>query len=108
MKLRDLLALVLVLGAIGFVPDTALATRISLDLGGKLIKTCKAGGGVSWPKGGTSSTSGCMNADGSGVVCGGKDAQYKNNCDTFRVRSSTLGHLVGRGGSARLRSARHR
>jgi hypothetical protein len=101
MKLRDLLALVLVLGAIGFVPDTALATRISPGLGKNMINTCKAGGGVSWVPGQTGFTTGCMNADGSGVVCGGKDSKYKDNCDTFRVRSRDVRAIRTRVGSAK-------
>ncbi|MFM9915843.1 MAG: hypothetical protein ACKVOX_08550 [Rhizobacter sp.] len=44
---------------------------------------CMESGGVSFPKTGPDSTYGCMNKDGSGIVCGGKTKQDKQTCDTF-------------------------
>lgn len=45
--------------------------------------SCKASGGVYFPKTGRHSTYGCINRDGSGIVCGGKSAKHKRTCDTF-------------------------
>ena len=44
---------------------------------------CGAGGGVYFPKTGPHSTYGCINDDGSGIVCGGKTEKDKKTCDTF-------------------------
>ena len=44
---------------------------------------CKASGGVYFPKTGRHSTYGCINRDGSGIVCGGRLAKHKRTCDTF-------------------------
>jgi hypothetical protein len=102
MKLRDPLALMLVVGMIGFMADTTLAATVSLGQGKGMIKTCAAGGGTSWTRGGKGgATSGCMNADGSGVVCGGQTPKQKNSCDTFRVRSRDVGPIGARLGSKR-------
>lgn len=44
---------------------------------------CNESGGVSFPKTGPNSTYGCINGDGSGIVCGGITAKDKRTCDTF-------------------------
>jgi hypothetical protein len=104
MKLRNPLALIVVIGAIGFMADTTWAATISLSQGKGKIADCKAGGGTSWVPGKTGHTSGCMNADGSGVVCGGVTSAQKNSCSTFRVRSQDVGGIrVRLGGSAKAR-----
>src|ERR1700719_2096519 len=87
LKLRDPLAVILALGAIGFFADTAMALTISLQQGKNIIGQCT---GTTWVPGKTGHTSGCIMSDGSGVVCGGVTAAQKNTCDTFRVRSSNL------------------
>jgi hypothetical protein len=51
--------------------------------GPKAVKGLCANGGAFWPQGGTTSTYGCMRADGSGIVCGGVTAEQQNSCDTF-------------------------
>ena len=47
------------------------------------MSSCKGTGGVTFPKTGANSTYGCMNGDGSGIVCGGVKASDKKTCDTF-------------------------
>lgn len=44
---------------------------------------CTESGGVHFPKTGPNSTYGCINSDGSGIVCGGVTAKDKRTCDTF-------------------------
>ena len=44
---------------------------------------CNESGGVFFPKTGPNSTFGCINEDGSGIVCGGITAKNKRTCDTF-------------------------
>jgi hypothetical protein len=44
---------------------------------------CGASGGVFFPKTGANSTYGCINKDGSGIVCGGVTAKDKKTCETF-------------------------
>jgi hypothetical protein len=44
---------------------------------------CGESGGVHFPKTGPNSTYGCINEDGSGIVCGGVTAKDKRTCDTF-------------------------
>lgn len=44
---------------------------------------CNESGGVYFPKKGPNSTYGCINRDGSGIVCGGITAKDKRTCDTF-------------------------
>ena len=103
MKIRDPLAAIIAIGAICFMADVAEAERISLGAGQKAIGACKSGGGTSWVPGKTGHTSGCLNLDGTCVVCGGVGAKYKNSCDTFRVRGRDVGPLGGRLGSGSLR-----
>jgi hypothetical protein len=95
LKLSDTLAVILAVAAIVLFADTASAETISAAKGAKMIENCK---GVTWARG-EGVTMGCMNSDGSGVVCGGVTAKQQKTCDTFRVRSSSLGSMVGRGGS---------
>jgi hypothetical protein len=98
LKLRDLQAVILAFGAIGFFADTASAKTISLQQGKSIISQCT---GVTWGQGPTTHTFGCVMSDGSGVVCGGVTAAQKKTCDTFRVSSSNLRSIAARGGSAR-------
>src|SRR5262245_60312649 len=90
----------LVVGAIGFTVDAALAKEITLAQGKSIMNSCAAGGGTSWTPGSTGHTSGCMNKDGSGVVCGGFTKQQQKTCSTFRVQSRDVGAIGARLGSA--------
>src|ERR1700743_1007179 len=61
----------------------ATAERISLQSQSSVKSGCSGSGDAYWPKGGSTSTYGCMKADGSGIVCGGKGKTYANSCDTW-------------------------
>lgn len=41
--------------------------------------------GTFWTQGSTGHTYGCLNEDGSGIVCGGVTPAQKKTCDTFRT-----------------------
>lgn len=41
--------------------------------------------GTFWTQGKTGHTYGCLNDDGSGIVCSGVTAAQKKTCDTFRT-----------------------
>ena len=47
----------------------------------RVRSTCQ--GGTFWGPGPTTSTWGCMRADGTGIVCGGQTQSEKSSCDTF-------------------------
>jgi hypothetical protein len=97
-KLQSYLNIILTVGAISFMADAASAKTVSLAQGQKIIDSCN---GASWSAGGTTATSGCMNKDGHGVVCGGKDPKYQNNCSTFRVVGGDSRPIAGRLGAAK-------
>jgi hypothetical protein len=95
MKVKSSLAIIITVGAISTTTNV-LAKTVSLAQGQKIINSCN---GASWSAGGTTATSGCMNKDGHGVVCGGKDPKYQNNCSTFRVVGSDTRPIAGRLGT---------
>ncbi len=79
MNVRATLTAILTLAAVGFTADSAMAERVKLQT----QKQVKAGcGGVYFPPSGAG-VYGCMNNDGSGIVCGGVTQAQKNSCDTF-------------------------
>jgi hypothetical protein len=92
------LATILAVGTIAVVADTALAKTISLAEGHKIINSCD---GAKWSAGDTTATSGCMNKNGHGVVCGGKDPKYQNNCSTFRLVRHDIRRVAGHLGAAK-------
>ena len=71
--------------AIGFIADLGMAKTIPLKSQEDVKKSCKDSGGVTFPKTGPTSTYGCINKDGSGIVCGGVTAKERKTCDTFMV-----------------------
>ncbi len=83
MKKKVLLSSLLMLATLG---SSALAKKISITghSQDKVQKMC-GNTGVFWPEGGTTATYGCMNKDGSGIVCGGVTPKDKKTCDTFRT-----------------------
>lgn len=72
---------------IALFADSAAAKRISIrgNSTTQVKSRCGGSGGVYFPKTGRNSTYGCMNDDGSGIVCGGKTQKDKKTCDTFRM-----------------------
>ena len=85
MNVRATLAAILPFVAIGFIADSAMAKTIPVKSQQEVKKSCKDSGGVNFPKTGANSTYGCINKDGSGIVCGGVTAKDKKTCDTFMV-----------------------
>lgn len=83
MNVRVTLAPILALAGIFAIADSALAKRIPAQSTGKVKSDCAASGGVNFPKKGANGTYGCMNSDGSGIVCGGVTKTQKKTCDTF-------------------------
>ena len=77
---KVLLTFLLMLTTLG---ASALAEKISIKghTQDKVMGKCD---GVSWPKTGKDTTYGCLNDDGSGIVCGGVTADDKKTCDTWR------------------------
>ena len=79
MKVKAVLTGLLVLTALG---GSGIAERISIK-GHNPDQVAGHCNGTTWPKTGANSTYGCMNEDGSGIVCGGVSASDKKTCDTF-------------------------
>jgi hypothetical protein len=75
----------LVLAAICLMGDSALATRVSVK-GHNQSQVKSSCGGIFLPKNRPDGTYGCVNNDGSGIICGGKTKAQQRTCDTFRVR----------------------
>ena len=86
MNIRTIFAAILLVGAVGIGGD-AMAKRIQANSkeSGKAFTDCFNNGGVSWPQTATNPTFGCVDKDGGGLVCGGKTAEEKKTCDTFRT-----------------------
>jgi hypothetical protein len=85
MKATVLLAVILSFVTTGLGSDLALAKTIPAKSPKDVKASCKESGGVSFPKTGPNSTYGCINKDGSGIVCGGVSPKDKKTCDTFRT-----------------------
>src|SRR5688572_17686787 len=83
MNVRTPFAVILSFVAMGLWADSALAKTIPVKSQKDVKKSCQDSGGVSFPKTGANSTYGCINKDGSGIVCGGVTAKDKKTCDTF-------------------------
>ncbi len=68
--------------AITFVGNSAIAKEVPIaGHGKKQVKdSCQ---GAYWPTSG-GGTYGCVNPDGSGIICGGVTAHDKKTCGTFR------------------------
>jgi hypothetical protein len=85
MKISASFTVILCFVAMGLWSDSALAKTISVKSPKEVKAACKESGGVSFPKTGPNSTYGCINKDGSGIVCGGVSSKDKKTCDTFRT-----------------------
>jgi len=95
MKVRPALSRTLALAAICFIADSAMAKRIPIKGHSQqdVQSTC---GGIYLPKNRPNGTYGCVNDDGSGIICGGVKPKHQRTCDTFRVRSGDQGPLAER------------
>lgn len=68
---------------VGLYFGSAMAEQIPAPKPDIVEGKCGNSGGVFFPKTGPNSTYGCINDDGSGMVCGGKTPKDKQTCDTF-------------------------
>ncbi len=84
MRVRSALTVILVLPLAAFAAESAMAETVPLQSRDKVQGKCGTSGGTYWTEGKTGKTYGCMNPDGSGIVCGGVTKDQKNSCDTFR------------------------
>ena len=82
MKLTATITLTLALTAAGFA-SPAFAKTVPIQGKDKVEGRCGQSGGVYFPPSKTNSTYGCMNGDGSGIVCSGVTQAQKKTCDTF-------------------------
>lgn len=84
---------------------TIMAAGVSLSATSAMAKTVSINGhdaafvkarcgGVFWPTGPDTATYGCMNKDGSGVVCGGVTDEQKKTCSTFFVARASGWRLL--------------
>lgn len=69
--------------------------RVSIS-GHSQSQVKKSCSGVYWPGSGKGNTYGCLNDDGSGIVCGGMTKAQQSSCDTFDAppRSSSYGRQI--------------
>ena len=77
------LSIVFAVALLGLSVGSAQAEQIPAQKPDKVQGKCGETGGVFFPKTGRNSTYGCINEDGSGIVCGGVTAKDKRTCDTF-------------------------
>jgi hypothetical protein len=72
--------------AIPFFAGSAIAERIPVgrNTEDKVVGECIQKGGAGWDRQSGTKTYGCINKDGSGIVCGGTTEEEKKTCDTFR------------------------
>jgi hypothetical protein len=87
---KFMIAAVLFAGMAGLPFSEAKAERIKVGspAATNAFKACSSGGStivLQEPAGVKS----CINRDGSGIVCGGKTAEQKGTCDTFRRTKDT-------------------
>jgi hypothetical protein len=80
MKLRGTLIALLAVAAIGIMCDSAMAEKVSIQ--GHSPKDVKAGCDGTYFAPSKMGVYGCLNENGSGIVCGGKGKDAKT-CDTF-------------------------
>jgi hypothetical protein len=84
MNVRLTLLTLIAVALAALVSGSAIATKVPIK-GNSPDRVQGKCSGVFWPQGGSSATYGCLNSDGSGIVCGGKTAKDKKTCDTFRA-----------------------
>lgn len=88
MKVATTLAMICALAVLGLA-DSALAERVSIVKQDKVQGKCGESGGIYFPPN-KQGTYGCINRDGSGIVCGGVTKIQKKTCDTFLVAPRRL------------------
>jgi hypothetical protein len=76
-------AIIAALSLVGLYFGSAMAEPIPAQKPDAVEGKCGESGGLYFPKTGPNSTYGCINEDGSGIVCGGVTAKDKRTCDTF-------------------------
>ena len=82
MDLRKALPAVLAVVAIGFIANSAMGETISIK--GHSTTDVKGSCGGTYFAPSSHGVYGCLNKDGSGIVCGGT-GKDKKTCDTFRT-----------------------
>lgn len=99
MKVVTALAIICALTTLG-VADSAVAAKVSTkgNSPDRVQGKCGESGGTYSPPN-KNGVYGCLNPDGSGIVCGGVTKTQKKTCDTFRVapgRFPTMNELKNR------------
>jgi hypothetical protein len=89
-----LTGMVVVLAVTSLFAEPAFATRIPIK-GHSQSQVKSACGGIFLPKN-KQGTYGCVNDDGSGIICGGVKPVHQRTCDTFRVSGRDRGRLGDR------------
>ena len=81
MNIKASTAAILSIAVITLITGSVMAKEVPIKGSGKtdVKNRCT---GVFWPTS-VGGTYGCMNKDGSGIVCGGKDPKDKQTCSTF-------------------------
>ena len=87
MNLRKALPAVLVFAAIGLMADSAVGEKVSIKGHGQKDVKASCDGTYFAPS--KLGVYGCLNKDGSGIVCGGTGKDAKT-CDTFRTSPPCL------------------
>src|SRR5215469_2845364 len=84
MIVKAALTTLLSFATIGLLASSALAKEVSIKGNNKdqVQGRCNESGGTYWPTS-AGGTYGCMNPDGSGIVCGGTHPKDKNTCSTW-------------------------
>jgi hypothetical protein len=85
MNVKATLAAIISFAMIAVIADSALAKEVPIKGNSKtqVKDKCDASGGTYWPTS-AGGTYGCVNPDGSGIICGGVSAKDKKTCGTFR------------------------
>jgi hypothetical protein len=83
MNIRARLTGTLALVAIGMIAGPATGEEIKIQGHSKSSVQSKCAG-IFWSQGKSGHTYGCLNDDGSGIVCGGVTTHQQKTCDTFR------------------------
>ena len=85
MNVKATLAAILLFATIALIADSAMAKEVPIKGNSKtqVEGRCNQSGGTYWPTS-AGGTYGCVNPDGSGIICGGVTANDKKTCGTFR------------------------
>lgn len=85
MNVKATLAALLPFVTIALLADSAMAKEVPVKGNSKkeVKSRCDESGGTYWPSS-AGGTYGCVNPDGSGIICGGVTAHDKKTCGTFR------------------------